>query len=164
MTNLSLCPSCCHTILLLPYAPCKISSSGLNQPPAYPELDGSSIVASSAFVVARVTKFHYLFHLYWLVEMSEMSLEMLTLDIGIFSFIPLLVLPGILRATFRCINFVLASDGVNLAAIIVTRTVSIGARMRRLTAFTTFSSLTKLVRGMVEERCYMSSNKIHEVN
>lgn len=93
-----------------------------------------------------------------------MSLEMLTLDIGIFSFIPLLVLPGRLRATFRCINFVLASDGVNLAASIVTRTVSVGARMRRLTAFTTFSLLTKLVCGMVEERCYMSANKIHEVN
>ena len=93
-----------------------------------------------------------------------MSVAMLTLDIGIFFFNPLLALPGRLRANFRWINLVLASDGVNSAASIASRNVSVGARIRSFTAFVTFSLLTKLCRGMVGEQCNMSSNKIHEVN
>jgi hypothetical protein len=58
---------------------------------------------------------------------------------------------GMLRATFRCFNFMFASSLVKSSKIIASQTVSCGAQSRMLTASFAFSLLTIIVRGMMGE-------------
>ena len=84
-------------------------------------------------------------------DSRDVSLFVLMLDNTLLNF--LFDLLGRARVTFRCMTFVLASDGVNSAASIASRTVSIGARFRMVTAFANLSDPAKLVPDMMKERC-----------
>ncbi len=72
--------------------------------------------------------------------------------------------PGRLQATFRCIALLFASSGVNLAASIARRTVRFGFWIRMLTASSSFVWGTRLVLGIVKDKCYMGADKSNEVN
>ena len=71
------------------------------------------------------------------------------LDSGRITFILPFDLPGRERATFRCMILLFASDGVNSAASIASRTVSVGARFRTLAALATLSASDEPIPDMM---------------